>query len=154
MYQGIWIKYKEITFYITLLLRHPSFINGWSFSNHDYAFAVQLLSCAQLFVTPWTAARQASLSFAVSPSVSCRGQSRGRGSVWNLLNFAQTHVHWVSDAIQPSHSLSSPSSPAFNLSQYQDLSQSAGASYQVDGQNTGASASVFPMNIQGWFPLG
>ena len=33
-----------------------------------------------------------------------------------LLELAQTHVHWVSDAIQPSHPLSSPSSPAFNLS--------------------------------------
>ena len=33
-----------------------------------------------------------------------------------LLGFAQTHVHWVSDAIQPSHPLSSPSAPAFNLS--------------------------------------
>ena len=33
-----------------------------------------------------------------------------------LEEFAQTHVHWVSDAIQPSHLLSSPSPPAFNLS--------------------------------------
>ena len=36
---------------------------------------------------------------------------------------AQTHVHRVSDAIQPSHPLSSPSPPAFNLSQHQDLFQ-------------------------------
>ena len=33
-----------------------------------------------------------------------------------LLEFTQTHVHWLGDAIQPSHPLSSPSSPAFNLS--------------------------------------
>ena len=38
-----------------------------------------------------------------------------------LLEIAQTHVHWVSDTIQPSHPLSSPSSPAFNLSQHQGL---------------------------------
>ena len=38
-----------------------------------------------------------------------------------LPKFTQTHVHWVSDAIQPSHSLSSPSPPAFNLSQHQSL---------------------------------
>ena len=38
-----------------------------------------------------------------------------------LLEFTQTHVHWVSDAIQTSHSLSSPSPPAFNLSQHQGL---------------------------------
>ena len=38
-----------------------------------------------------------------------------------LPELAQTHVHWVSDAIQPSHPLSSPSPPAFNLSQHQGL---------------------------------
>ena len=38
-----------------------------------------------------------------------------------LLKFAQTHVHRVSDAIQPSHPLLSPSPPAFNLSQHQGL---------------------------------
>ena len=38
-----------------------------------------------------------------------------------LLQFTQTHIHQVSDAIQPSHPLSSPSPPAFNLSQYQGL---------------------------------
>ena len=41
--------------------------------------------------------------------------------LYHLLEFAQTHVHWVSDAIQPSCPLSSPS-PAFNLSQYQVFS--------------------------------
>ena len=38
-----------------------------------------------------------------------------------LLEFTQTHGHWVSDAIQPSHPLSSPSPPTFNLSQHQGL---------------------------------
>ena len=38
-----------------------------------------------------------------------------------LLQFTQIHVHWVSDAIQPSHSLSSPSPPVLNLSQHQGL---------------------------------
>ena len=39
-----------------------------------------------------------------------------------LLELAQTHVHWVGDAIQPSHTLSSPSPPAFNFYQHQGLS--------------------------------
>ena len=39
-----------------------------------------------------------------------------------LPELAQTHVHWVSDAIQPSHPLSSPSPPVFNLSQHQGFS--------------------------------
>ena len=48
----------------------------------------------------------------------------------NLLEFAETHVHWVTDAIQPSHPLSSPS-PAFNLSQHQGPFQWVGSSQQV-----------------------
>ena len=40
-----------------------------------------------------------------------------------LPEFSQTHVHWFSDAIQPSHPLSSPSSPAFSLSQHHSLFQ-------------------------------
>ena len=48
-----------------------------------------------------------------------------------LLEFTQTHLHWVSDAIQPSHPLLSPSLPAFNLSQYQGLLQWVSSSHQV-----------------------
>ena len=40
-----------------------------------------------------------------------------------LPEFTQTYIHTVRDAIQPSHPLSSPSPPAFNLSQHQDLFQ-------------------------------
>ena len=72
-----------------------------------------------------------------------------------LLEFAQTYVHWVGDAIQPTHPLLPPSLPALNLSQHQvffPLSQF----FVSGGQSIGvsASASVLPMNIQGWFPLG
>ena len=71
-----------------------------------------------------------------------------------LLEFAQTHVHWVGDAIQPSHPVTSfsacpqsfPASGSFPMSWlFASGAQSIGAS---------ASASVLPMNIQGWFPLG
>ena len=48
-----------------------------------------------------------------------------------LLEFTQTHVHWVGDAIQPSHPLSSPSPPALNLSQHQGLFQWVSSSHQV-----------------------
>ena len=48
-----------------------------------------------------------------------------------LLELTQTHVHQVSDAIQPSHPLSSPSSPTFNLSQHQGLFQGVSSSHQV-----------------------
>ena len=49
----------------------------------------------------------------------------------HLLELIQTHVHQVSDAIQPSHPLSSPSPPAFNLSQPQSLFQWVSSSHQV-----------------------
>ena len=48
-----------------------------------------------------------------------------------LPKFTQTHVHWVGDAIQPSHPLSFPSPPAFNLSQHQGLFQRVTSSHQV-----------------------
>ena len=44
---------------------------------------------------------------------------------------AQTHIHWVGDAIQPSHPLSSPSSPALNLSQHQGLFEWVSSSHQM-----------------------
>ena len=75
--------------------------------------SVQSLSHVQLFVTPWTAAHQASLFFTI------------------LQSLLQTHIHWVSDAIQPSHPLLPTSTLALNLSQHQDLYQWVGFSYQV-----------------------
>ena len=48
-----------------------------------------------------------------------------------LLAFAQNHVHWVSDAIQPSRFLLPPSPPALNLSQHQDLFQWVSSLHQV-----------------------
>ena len=48
-----------------------------------------------------------------------------------LLNFAQTHVHWVNDAIQPSHPLSSSSPPTLNIFQHQGLYQWVSSLHQV-----------------------
>ena len=47
------------------------------------------------------------------------------------LQLTQTHVHWVGDAIQPSHPLSSPSPPPFNLSQHEGLLQWVSFLHQV-----------------------
>ena len=63
--------------------------------------SVQSLSYVLLFETPW-------------PGFSIHHK---------LLELAQTHAHQVSDAIQPSHPLLSPSSPAFNIAQHQGLFQ-------------------------------
>ena len=72
-----------------------------------------------------------------------------------LLEFTQTHVLWVGDAIQSSQPLSSPSPPTFNLSQHQGLFQWVSSSHQVAKVlEFPASTSVLPMNTQDWSPLG
>ena len=74
----------------------------------------------------------------------------------HLPELAQTHVHWVSDAIQPSHPLPSPSPPAFNQSFPASGSYPVNQFFVSGGHIVGASASAlaFPMNIQGWLPFG
>ena len=95
---------------------------------------VQSLSCVQLFTTPWTIARQVSLSFTVS---------------WSLLKLL------FIESVMPSNISSSvalfsscpqsfPASGSFLMSQL----------FTSGGQSVGTSASVLPMNIQDWFPLG
>ena len=51
--------------------------------------------------------------------------------LYHLLESAQIHVHWVDDAIQPSHPLLTPSPPTLNLSHHQGLFQWAGSLHQV-----------------------
>ena len=101
-------------------------------NNH----VVQSLSHVQLFATPWTAARQSSLSFTVSQS---------------LLK------HMPIESMRSSHN-SSSDVPFFSCPQSFPASGSFPVSrlFTSDGQSTGgsASASVLPMNIQNWFPLG
>ena len=63
-----------------------------------------------------------------------------------LPEYAWTHVHWVSDAIYPSHSLSSPSPPAFNLSRYQGLFKWVSSSHLKKVSSQGIYQS-FSFNI-------
>ena len=72
---------------------------------------------------------------------------------YQLPELTQTHVHWVSDAIHPSHPVSSPSPPTFNLSQHQGLFKWVSFSHQVAKRDS-ASASLLSVNIQDWLPLG
>ena len=87
-------------------------------------------------------------------SVSMNCSTSGFPVLHYLPEYAQTHVHWVSDAIQPSHPVtlfssclqSFPGSGSFPVNQlFTSADQRIGAS---------ASAPILPMNIQGWFPLG
>ena len=63
-----------------------------------------------------------------------------------LSELVQSHVHCVSDAIQPSHPLSSPSSPSFNLSQHQGLFKWVSSSHQVAKKYYNFSFSISPSN--------
>ena len=97
---------------------------------------VQLLSHVWLFATPWTAAHQSSLSLTDS---------------WSLLKLMSIELVMPSNHLILCHSLSSclpsfPASGSFLMSQF----------FASGGQSIGASApaSVLPVNIQDWFPLG
>ena len=70
----------------------------------------------------------------------------------HLPKFAQVLVHCLGDAIQPSHPLTPSSPSALNLSQSSGTFP-VSQLFSSDDQNIGASASVFPMSIQGSFPL-
>ena len=70
-----------------------------------------------------------------------------------LPEFTQTHVHRVSDAIQPSHPRSSPSPPAPNPSQHQSLLQWVNSLHEVAKVlGVSALASFLPKKSQGWSP--
>ena len=98
-------------------------------------FVAQSLSCVWLFATPRTIACQASLSFTISQ---------------NLLKLKR-----IDDAIQPSHPLLPTSPTAFCLSRHQRLFQWIGSSHHLAKfLELQLLASVLPMNIRGWFPLG
>ena len=71
-----------------------------------------------------------------------------------FLGLIQNHVHWVGDAIQPSHPLSSPSPPTFNLSHHHGLFKWVSVSHQVASVLEFSFNISPPMNTQDWSPLG
>ena len=114
---------------------------GFGSKNKDVV-VVQLLSCIQLSVTPWTAACQACLSFTIS---------------WSLLKFL-----FIESVILANHTLPPTFPFAFSLSHFQGLFQWVGSSHQVAKLlELQASAPVLPMNIHSglvsfradWFDL-
>ena len=102
--------------------------------NMDVVFVVQLLSHVQLFATPWAAARQASLSFTIFQSL-LRFTSIELVKLSNHLILCRPLLHLLQ------------SFPALGSLPTSWL-------FASGGQSIGVSASVLPMNIQGWSPLG
>ena len=132
----------SISNYSKISLMHPAAIWApewqlkliWWYMSIQFSL-VQSLRHVWLFVTPWTAALQASLSIT---------------NCWSLLKLMSF------ESVMPSNHLIplSPSPPAFNLSQHQGLFKWVSSLHQVAKAEVSASASVLPMNIQDWFPLG
>ena len=86
----------------------------------------------KMFYTNWNSAQFSSV--AQSCPTLCNPMNRSRPGLpvhHQLLEFTQTHVHRVSDAIQPSHPLLSPSPPAPNPSQHQSLFKWVNSSHEV-----------------------
>ena len=125
---GLWGPWQHQVCRDTDCLRHKSY--GPQFSS------VQLLSRVRLFVTPWTAARQASRP------------SSTPGVHSNSYPLSQWCHPTISSSVIPFsfHLQSFPASGSFQMSQF----------FISGGQSIGASASasVLPMNILDWFPLG
>ena len=130
-YRKGWLSYLHLTYrhIFNEQLREESV----SFSGVNYSSFLkvtgisvssgQSLSHVRLFVTPMNCSM---------PGFPVHHQ---------LPEFTQTHVHWVHDTIQPSHPLSSPSPPDFNLSQHQGLFWWVSFSHQV--------AKVLEFQLQG-----
>ena len=127
-----------ILYHVHLLIIPPNELSKTPSPSPKIVVVVvfQLLSCVQLFGTPWTAARQASLSFTIPQSL------------LKLMSIESMtpYNHLILCLPFSSCPQSFPASGSFLVSQL----------FESGGQSTGASASasVLPMNVQGWFPLG
>ena len=129
-------KREEVSFTPDLWAKDPSAWLGLPLLlSADLFVVVQSLSCVQFLTTPWTAALLASLSFIISQSL------LRLMSIESLIS--SNHLILFIPSFSCPQSL--PASGSFPMSRlFPSGGQSIGAS---------ASASVLPMNIQGWFPL-
>ena len=126
--------------------KSQTWLSDWNELNQNIDY-----QCEKLGVQLGSASPLASNSFRL-----CELQHARLLCPWPTLEIAQTHVLWISDAIQPSLSLSSPCPPAFNPSIFSSIRNFSGESVffiRWPKYWTFSLASVLPMNIQDWFPL-
>ena len=119
--------------YITHLAEHSP-LSFEARNEGDFIFWAALKPNVSLHHFSLYVSLQFCCSVAQSCPTVCAPMNRSRPGFpvhHQLPELAQTHVHQVSDAIQPSHPLLSPSPPALNLSQHQGLFQSVVSSHQV-----------------------
>ena len=120
---ALWSHFWTFFFVTTLIFLQKNFYSTTkgNFFYRKMRLDLSNLKCLQAFPSPFSI----SISLvAQSCPILCNPldcSTPGLPVHHQLSEFTSTHVHWVSDAIQPSHPLSSPSPPIFNLSQHQDL---------------------------------
>ena len=115
--------------------------SDWLYSGVDFSFCVHVpypaaeFDAATYWNDPWNLFSTKFSSVAQSCLTLCEPMDHSTPGLpihHQLLEFTQTHVHWLGNAIQPSHPLSSSlSPPAFNLSQHQGLFKWVSSSHQV-----------------------
>ena len=174
LYESFWVSFRincsvcSCTFCVSvwggelwhLLCHHlviSEFLKFWIFSVKIFTFALilflkcEILNNLILIISPWISSLVTQSCSTLCNPMDC--STPVFPAHHQFPELAQTHVHWVSDVIQPSHPrhpllLPSicPVSGSFPMNQ----------SFASSGQSIGvsASASVLPMNIQDWFPLG
>ena len=121
---------------------NPENWNGIIWMDSDRFVVVQLLSCVWL----------------CNP-INC--SMPGFPVLHHLLEFALTHVHWVGDAIQPSHPLSSPSSPALSFPSIRVFSNESALcirwpkywSFSFSISPSSEYSGLFPLGLTGWISL-
>ena len=125
-YISWWVKCNKIIINLQLCsdfkIHFPNYKKGIEFYSHHYDL------CLIVFLFSSVSSVAQSCLTLCNP-MNC--STPGLPVHHQLLEFTQTHVHRVSDAIQPSYPLSSPSPPAFNLSQHQGLFQWVNSSHEV-----------------------
>ena len=136
-----------IVFWVTCIplsiVAVPVFILINNARGFSFLHPLQHLLCVDIFIVVLSIISFTSWSSVCLLSVSSVAQScltlcdpmdystPGLPDYHQLPEFTQTHVHWVGDAIQPSHPLSSPSPPAFSFSQHQGFFQWVNSLHQV-----------------------
>ena len=118
------LKYDNVCF-------KPPTVYPTVFSPLNFFLSPRRLSCTWYYTSLKSIALSQSVSSVTQSCLTlCDPMNRSTPGL-PILESTQTHVHWVSDAIQPSHPLSFPFPPAFNLSQYQGLFKWVSSLHQV-----------------------
>ena len=129
-------------------LSHPYMTTGKTIALTRWTFVGKVMSLLFNILSQFSSVTQSCLTLCDLMDCSTPGFPVHH----RLPELTQTHVHWVGDAIQPSHPLLSPSPPTFILSQHSGSFQMS-QFFTSGGQSIGvsASASILLMNIH-WFP--